>query len=203
MYLHLKHSTVKIEDLGKVIYVDPYMIDKKYSDADYIFITHSHYDHYSEDDIQKVMSENTTFIITKDLVEKVEKFEKKYIIVQPNEKYNLDGISFETIPAYNVNKVFHKKEYNWVGYIIKINEIRYYIAGDTDITDESKRVQTDIAFIPVGGTYTMNSKEAAELTNIIKPKIAIPIHYGVIVGTKDDAISFKNSLDIKVKCEII
>lgn len=203
MYLHLKHSTVKIEDLGKVIYVDPYMIDKKYSDADYIFITHSHYDHYSEDDIQKVMSENTTFIITKDLVEKVEKFEKKYIIVQPNEKYNLDGISFETIPAYNVNKVFHKKEYNWVGYIIKINEIRYYIAGDTDITDEAKRVQTDIAFIPVGGTYTMNSKEAAELTNIIKPKIAIPIHYGVIVGTKDDAISFKNSLDIKVKCEII
>ena len=203
MYLHLKHSTVKIEDLGKVIYVDPYMIDKSYSDADYIFITHSHYDHYSEDDIQKVMSENTTFIITKDLVEKVEKFEKKYIIVQPNEKYNLDGISFETIPAYNVNKVFHKKEYNWVGYIIKINEIRYYIAGDTDITDEAKRVQTDIAFIPVGGTYTMNSKEAAELTNIIKPKIAIPIHYGVIVGTKDDAISFKNSLDIKVKCEII
>ena len=203
MYLHLKHSTVKIEDLGKVIYVDPYMIDKNYSDADYIFITHSHYDHYSEDDIQKVMSENTTFIITKDLVEKVEKFEKKYIIVQPNEKYNLDGISFETIPAYNVNKVFHKKEYNWVGYIIKINEIRYYIAGDTDITDEAKRVQTDIAFIPVGGTYTMNSKEAAELTNIIKPKIAIPIHYGLIVGTNDDAISFKNSLNIKVKCEII
>ena len=95
----------------------------------------------------------------------------------------VQGIKFETIPAYNTNKTFHPKENGWVGYIITLDDIRYYIAGDTDITEENKKVKCDVAFVPVGGTYTMNFKEAANLINEIKPKIAVPTHYGSVVGT--------------------
>ena len=111
----------------------------------------------------------------------------------------VQGIKFETIPAYNTNKTFHPKENGWVGYIIIINGIRYYIAGDTDITEENKQVKCDVAFVTVGGTYTMDFKEAASLINEIKPKIAIPIHYGSIVGTEQDAIDFIKLLHPSIK----
>ena len=111
----------------------------------------------------------------------------------------VEEIKFETIPAYNTNKTFHPKENGWVGYIIIINGIRYYIAGDTDITEENKQVKCDVAFVPVGGTYTMDFKEAASLINEIKPKIAIPIHYGSIVGTEQDAIDFIRLLHPEIK----
>ena len=111
----------------------------------------------------------------------------------------VQGIKFETIPAYNTNKTFHPKKNGWVGYIIIINGIRYYIAGDTDITEENKKVKCDEAFVPVGGTYTMNFKEAANLINEIKPKIAIPIHYGSVVGTEQDAIDFIRLLHPEIK----
>ena len=91
----------------------------------------------------------------------------------------------------------------WVGYIIEINNIKYYIAGDTDITPENKNIKCDVAFIPVGGTYTMDYKEAAELVNIIKPKIVVPIHYGEIIGTEQDALNFEKLLDEKIKCAIL
>ena len=118
-------------------------------------------------------------------------FRQEYIItVEPDEEDMVEGIKFETIPAYNTNKQFHPKENGWIGYIIEIRGIRYYIAGDTDITEENKKVKCDVAFVPVGGTYTMDFKEAAGLVNEIKPKIAIPIHYGSIVGTKQDATDF-------------
>ena len=102
----------------------------------------------------------------------------------------------------NVNKAFHPKDNGWVGYILEIDGIRYYIAGDTDITEENKRVKCDIAFVPVGGTYTMDFKEAAELVNEIKPKVAVPIHYGSIVGTNEDAINFQKLLNPEINCKI-
>ena len=111
----------------------------------------------------------------------------------------VQGIKFETIPAYNTNKTFHPKENGWVGYIITLDDIRYYIAGDTDITEENRKVKCDVAFVPVGGTYTMNYSEAAELVNIIKPKIAVPIHYGSVVGTKQDATTFTKLLHSSIK----
>ena len=112
------------------------------------------------------------------------------ITVEPNKQYIIQGIKFETVLAYNTNKAFHPKENEWVGYIIEIKGIRYYIAGDTDITEENKKVKCDVAFVPVGGTYTMDFKEAASLINEIKPKIAVPTHYGDIVGTNQDATDF-------------
>lgn len=203
MYKHLVHSTVKLEDNGIVVYIDPYMIDKSYNDADYIFITHGHYDHYSEEDIEKVKKDSTVFVITNDLEEKIKKHGNKYIVVHPNEEYNLKNISFKTVAAYNVNKKFHPKENNWVGYLIELNGTTYYIAGDTDITEDAKKVRADVVFVPVGGTYTMTYSEAAELVNYIMPKVAIPIHYGTIVGSKEDAYMFRDMLDSKIKCKMI
>ena len=188
----LYHSSIRISK-NKVIYIDPFKIDKNYNDADIVFITHDHFDHYSEEDIDKVINENTTIIIPEELLTKLLRkgINKNAIItVEPNEKYMVQGIKFETIPAYNTNKTFHPKENGWVGYIITLDDIRYYIAGDTDITEENRKVKCDVAFVPVGGTYTMDFKEAAQLINIIKPKFAIPVHYGSVVGSKQDATDF-------------
>lgn len=194
----LCHSCIRIED-KYVIYFDPFKVDKNYNDADIIFITHSHYDHFSEEDILKVKKETTkivmpeeTYISNKEKLNNVLGFKEENIItVEPNKFYTVDNIKFKTIPAYNVNKNFHPKENKWVGYIIYLDDISYYIAGDTDITEENKQVKCDVAFVPIGGTYTMTAKEAAELINIIKPKIAVPTHYGLIVGTKEDEEIFK------------
>ena len=197
----LYHSSIKIKD-NKIIYIDPFKIDKDYNDADIVFITHDHFDHYSEEDIDKVINENTTIIIPEELLTKILRkgINKNAVItVESNKEYMVQGIKFETIPAYNTNKTFHPKENYWVGYIITLDGIRYYIAGDTDITEENRKVKCDVAFVPVGGTYTMNYSEAAELVNIIKPKIAVPIHYGSVVGTKQDAIDFIRLLHPEIK----
>ena len=201
----LYHSSIKINK-ERVIYIDPFKIDENYSDADIIFITHNHYDHFSPNDINKVRKQDTIIIAPEDLFEELQnlRFQQENIItVKPEEKNTIKRIRFETIPAYNVNKKFHPKENGWVGYTIEIDGIRYYIAGDTDITEENKKVKCDIAFVPVGGTYTMDSKEAASFINEIRPNIAVPIHYGSIVGTKQDAILFSRLLHQEIKCEIL
>lgn len=197
----LYHSSIRINK-EKTIYIDPFKIDRNYNDADIIFITHDHYDHYSEEDIDKVINENTVIIIPEELLTKVLKkgINKDAIVtVEPNKKYMVQGIKFETVPAYNTNKTFHSKENGWVGYVIEINGIKYYIAGDTDITEENKKVKCDVAFVPVGGTYTMDFKEAAQLVNEIQPKVAVPIHYGSVVGTKQDAEEFIKLLHTNIK----
>ena len=197
----LYHSSIRISK-EKTIYIDPYKIEKNYNDADLVFITHNHYDHYSEEDIDKVIKSETLFIVPESLLDALlnKGIKNNYIItVEPNRRYTAKEIKFETVPAYNINKKFHPKENNWVGYIIEINRIRYYVAGDTDITDENKNIKCDVAFLPVGGTYTMNYKEAASLANILKPKIAVPIHYGSVVGTMQDAQDFIELLDKDIK----
>ena len=197
----LYHSSIKIKD-NKIIYIDPFKIDKDYNDADIVFITHDHFDHYSEEDIDKVINENTTIIIPEELLTKILRkgINKNAVItVESNKEYMVQGIKFETIPAYNTNKTFHPKENDWVGYIITLDGIRYYIAGDTDITEENRKVKCDVAFVPVGGTYTMDFKEAAQLINEIQPKIAVPIHYGSVVGTKQDATDFIKLLHSSIK----
>ncbi|MBR0428069.1 MAG: MBL fold metallo-hydrolase [Clostridia bacterium] len=201
----LTHSSIKISK-NKIIYIDPFNIEKNFNDADIIFITHSHYDHYSEKDIEKVKKENTFFVAPEDV--KNELLHKgisndKIISVKPNQTCEILGIKFETIPAYNVNKKFHPKENNWVGYIIEIDGIRYYIAGDTDINEDNLKVKCNVCFVPVGGTYTMDYKEAAQFVNEIKPKIAVPIHYGSIVGTENDAEQFISLLDKSIEGKVL
>lgn len=201
----LCHSSIKISK-EKVIYIDPFKIDKDYNDADIIFITHDHYDHYSEEDIDKVKKGDTVIVAPEELLTKLLKkgFNQNHIITVDSEENNMvEGIKFETVPAYNTNKQFHPKANGWVGYIIEIKGVRYYIAGDTDITEENKKVKCDVAFVPVGGTYTMDFKEAAYFINVIKPKIAIPVHYGSIVGTNQDATDFVKLVHKDIECKIL
>ena len=198
----LIHSSIKFsKDI--IIYFDPYKINKEYHDADIIFITHSHYDHYSPLDIKKVIKDNTIVVCPKDVKEELLKLNINNIIeVVPNKDYEVLNIKFKTIPAYNINKNFHPKENNWVGYLINYNNVKYYIAGDTDITEENKNIICDVAFVPIGGTFTMDYKEAASLINEIQPKIAVPTHYGLIVGNKDDGIKFSKLLNNSIECKI-
>ena len=201
----LCHSSIRIAK-EKVIYIDQFKVDKNYNDADMIFITHDHYDHYSEGDIDKVKKEDTIIVVPEELLTKLLKrgYNKNDIItVEPNKQYMVQGIKFETIPAYNINKSFHPKDNEWVGYIIEIKGNRYYIAGDTDVTEENRNIKCDVALVPIGGTYTMDFKEAAQLINEIKPKIAVPTHYGDIVGTNQDATDFIKLLHQIIKGVIL
>jgi len=199
------HSSIKIKK-NKTIYIDPFKILDNYKDADLILITHSHYDHFSKEDIEKVKKEDTIIVITKDLKQRTLELgfnDSKIKIVKPNDEISINDINIKTIVAYNLNKKFHPKENEWVGYLITIEGITYYIAGDTDLNEENKKVKCDVAFVPVGGTYTMTSKEAAELVNMIKPNIAVPTHYGDIVGIKQDGEDFKQMVNNGINCEIL
>ena len=200
----LCHSSIRINK-NLIIYIDPYKIEKDYNDADIIFCTHSHYDHFSVEDILKVKKDDSYLVATEDCLISALKMgfdENRIIIVEPNQKYELLGMNFETVPAYNLEKQYHSIESNWVGYILEINDVHYYIAGDTDITPESKSVSCDVAFVPIGGIYTMNAKEAASLINTIEPQIAIPVHYGLIVGKKEDALLFKKLVKDGIEVKI-
>ena len=201
----LCHSSIKIESQGKTIYLDPFRIKEEKKDADIIAITHSHYDHFSEEDINKIKNDKTKILVTNDLIERTVELgikEENIIMVMPNNSYKVSNIEINTIPAYNTNKEFHPKENNWVGYLLKLEEKIIYIAGDTDITEENKNVKCDIALLPIGGTYTMTYKESAELANTIKPKLTIPTHYAELVGEKEDARKFKELLDNNIEVEI-
>ena len=200
----LTHSSIRIRRTYGTIYIDPYQVREKLNDADYIFIIHDHYDHYSPEDIRRVIGKDTVFIVP----EKMEKTvtsdfrEWKVNAVSPGGSYLVNDISFETVAAYNILKPFHPKKNGWCGYILTIDGKRIYIAGDTDATKESKAVKCDIAMVPIGGTFTMDAKKAAELINHIKPNTAIPIHYGSVAGKPEDGEIFRRSVDPSIITEI-
>lgn len=193
-------NSIRIND-KKIIYFDPIKIEKESHDADLIFITHDHYDHLDIDSINKI-KKNETIIVIPDSIKNKVSFENIFTVL-PNNTYNILGYQVETIPSYNTNKNFHKKEFNYVGYLITINNEKIYIAGDTDITKENQEVKCDIALIPIGGTYTMDYFEASNLINKIKPKIVIPTHYGSIVGSLDDGLKFKNLINKEIECILL
>ena len=195
------HSSIKIAK-DKIVYIDPFRINEVPHDADYIFITHSHYDHFSVQDILKVAKIDTVFISTEDTKSSLELMgipQEQIVIVEPNKNYELKDIKFETVPSYNENKKYHPKENNWVGYIIKLNGVKYYIAGDTDNISEIQNIKCDIAFLPIGGEFTMNPQEAAELANKIECKLVIPTHYAELVGTKEDLDEFIRLTNKEIK----
>lgn len=193
-----RQSSIKIEDNNLVIYFDPYKITEDFHDADYIFITHEHYDHYDEEAINKLLKDNTKLIVPECL--KNINYEK--IVVKPDESYNLDGFSFKTVRAYNIDKTYHPRDKDYVGYIVNLNNISYYIMGDTDVTEEAKKIKCDILFVPIGGVYTMDMMEALEYVNEVKPKKVIPIHYGSIVGDISLGEKFKDLVNKDIEVEI-
>ena len=120
-------------------------------------------------------------------------------LVVPGDELEINGVKIQTIPSYNVGKQFHPKENQWVGYLVTMNEVTYYVAGDTDINEDVKKVHCDVALLPVGGTYTMTAEEAAELAEILQPKAAIPTHYGSVAGKAEDGQIFADLLKNKVE----
>lgn len=201
----LYHSSIKIIS-DKIIYIDPFKITENYLDADIIFCTHPHYDHFSPKDIKKIKKENTIIVTveeTKMYCMNIGFKKENIFIAQPNNKYKINGIEFITYESYNKDKPYHQKENGWLGYNININNTWYYVAGDTDDLKSLENINCDVCFLPVGGTYTMDFEQAARLANCIMPKLAIPIHYGSIVGSKNDGQKFANKLNKKIDYKIL
>lgn len=195
-------SSIKLEG-EKIIYFDPYLLKEEKHDADIIFITHDHYDHFEEESINKAMNDKTVLVVPTILKEQATKLTTNILLVEPNKTYTLEDITFDTICSYNKESPYHPKEKNYVGYNLEINGKRYYIMGDTDRTIETDQVKTDVCFVPIGGTYTMTVDEAINYINSIKPKKAIPIHYGSIVGDINLGTSFKEKINKEIEVEIL
>lgn len=199
-----KQNSIRIKAEGKVIYIDPFEMESAPHDASFILITHDHYDHFSPASIEKVASPGTVLVVPEKMEKKASEaaaFVSKTVTVKPGISAEIDGLKLETVPSYNLLKPFHPKSAEWVGYIVIADGERIYIAGDTDETKEAKAVKCDIALVPIGGTYTMDAKKAADLVNTISPKVAIPVHYGGIVGTADDGKVFAGLVKEPVKVE--
>lgn len=196
-------STIRMEG-AQVVYFDPYGLQEEAHDADVILITHDHYDHFSPEDIAKVRKPDTRIVLPEKMAASAEKagFPSDQVqAVRPGQRYECFGLRFETVPAYNRIKPFHPKHSGWTGYVLEWNGSTCYIAGDTDAVKEVQAVRCDTAFLPIGGTYTMDAKEAAKLAGEIHPKVAVPIHYGCIVGKKTDAEQFERRLAPGIVCE--
>ncbi len=195
----LGHDSFRIEAGGIVIYTDPFRIKNAESarKADLILITHEHYDHCSPEDVEAISGEKTVILAPPDCLGKFSK--GKALGVKPGDRLTAAGVEVEVVPAYNIGKKFHPEDNRWVGYIFLAGGKRIYIAGDTDHVPEMKGFRADIALLPVSGTYVMTAEEAAQAALEIKPEIAVPMHYGSIVGEREDALRFEKLLEGRIK----
>ena len=193
----LGHDGFLIKGDGKAIVIDPFQV-KQCEPADIILISHEHYDHCSPEDVKKIRKDSTV-IVTE--AQSAAKLSGDVRVVQPGDKLTVSGIPIEAVPSYNTNKSFHPKENGWLGFIVTVGGVRIYHAGDTDRIPEMGSFQVDIALLPVSGTYVMTAEEAVEAARMIKPKVVIPMHYGAIVGSADDAKRFSEAL--QGTCEVV
>jgi L-ascorbate metabolism protein UlaG (beta-lactamase superfamily) len=192
----LGHSSVKVWAGDKVVYVDPRNLTTSPKDATVVLVTHTHTDHYSSDGIKAVSNDNTVFMAPPDVVSMYQKGQA----VAPDQIIDLPGVRIITVRAYNITTTNHPRANNWLGYIIQFGPQRVYVAGDTDLTDEMKALKDiDVAFLPAGGTYTMTATQAAEATKYINPVVAIPYHWGEIVGSLTDAQAFARACACNAK----
>jgi L-ascorbate metabolism protein UlaG (beta-lactamase superfamily) len=200
----IAHDTFRIAG-SEVVYTDPFKISKS-DKADIVLLSHDHFDHLSVEDLEKVCAPGTTIVAShsceaglKDLKVKGKRF------LEPNAKHTVGKVVIETVPAYNVNKFrepgkpFHPKEAKGLGFVLEMDGVRVYYAGDTDFIPEMKSIRCDIALLPVSGTYVMTVEEAAQAAEALNPKIAVPMHYGAIVGSNADAEKFKS---LVTRCEV-
>ncbi len=199
----LGHAGFRIKSsAGKIIYIDPFQVGEVPEDnkADLILITHSHYDHCSLEDINKIIKPSSRIVVTADAQSKVlrTRIPVKIEIVEPGREFDFNhSARVGAVPAYNVDKSFHPKDESWVGYVIRLDDMIIYHSGDTDVIPEMQKLtgykkngNQFVALLPVGGRYTMNPEEAFEAVKIIKPTLAVPMHFGKIIGGKEDAEEF-------------
>ncbi|MEM1666788.1 MAG: MBL fold metallo-hydrolase [Nitrososphaerota archaeon] len=193
----LGHDAFRLKD-NKTIYIDPYKIKGKEM-ADIILITHEHFDHLSVEDINKVSSEKCVIVAARSCANQLGRVKAKEIkYVKPGDELEIDGVKIKAVYAYNVAKPFHPKDAGGVGYIVSMKGVSIYHTGDSDFIPEMKGLKVDVFLVPVSGTYVMTAEEAASAANTIMPKLAIPMHYGAIVGSEKDAERFKKL----AKCEV-
>ncbi len=200
----LGHDTFILEH-GKSVCIDPFKL-KKTVQADLVLVTHEHYDHWDMDALKKIVTARTTLITIKANAADASKLGAKQVIaIRPGEKKEVEGVTVEAVPAYNLTKfrepgkVFHPKEDEKVGYIVTMGGVRFYHAGDTDVIPEMSNFKTDVAFLPVSGIYVMTAEEAVEAARMIKPALAIPMHYGTGIGSETDAQRFKSKAPCPVE----
>lgn len=194
------HSSIRLEsEQGTVIYVDPYGFETEPHDADLILVTHTHFDHFSPEDIARVRTPHTVFVLPATAMGEFIKagfVSEDAAFLAPNEHaMPLPGVEVETVPAYNASKRFHPQENGWLGYVVSIDGTRVYVAGDTDDLPENREIACDVALVPAGGTYTMDAREAAAFVNALRPTVAIPEHYGTVAGSADDGKTFASLVD--------
>jgi L-ascorbate metabolism protein UlaG (beta-lactamase superfamily) len=184
----LGHASFRIDGSKSTVYIDPWKL-KSAVPADVVCLTHSHFDHLSVEDVEKIRKESTVVIGPEDCRSC---FGNSFKTIEPGGSLSVGDVTVEAVAAYNVDKDFHPKANNWVGFVVTVDGVRVYHTGDTDVIPEMADVTADVALIPVGGTYTMTVAQAAEAVDKINPKIAVPMHCGDIVGTLEDRGSFES-----------
>ena len=194
----LGHDAFRIE-ASKTIYFDPYGIAGG-PEADIILISHDHFDHCSPDDVAKITKQGTVIVTEKNCAKKLTGDVR---VIQPGDTVDVEGVKITGVPSYNTDKDFHPRKNSWLGFIVELDGVKIYHAGDTDFIPEMKDLKVDIALIPVSGTYVMTADQAVQAALAINPQLAIPMHYGAIVGDEKDAVSFKEKLEGKVGVRIL
>lgn len=192
------HSSIRAEG-RRVLWFDPFQLKNAPHDADIICITHDHYDHFSPEDIEKAAKQDTVFVVPRSLAEKVPNGK----VLCAGDSLAIQGVTITAVAAYNEGKPFHPRDNGWLGYCVTMDAETLYVCGDTDATPEAKAVKCDVLALPVGGTYTMDARQAAELAKAIQPKLALPTHYGSIVGSKKDAKRFCELVEDTIKVELL
>ena len=186
-----------------VTYIDPWRLPEDVPLADVILITHDHYDHCLPDDVEQILAPDTIIVAPEVALRKLADIHAEKKVVRAGDRLVLGHLSVEVVPAYNVNKRFHPKSAGHVGYVLELNGIRIYHAGDTDLIPEMASIRCDVALLPVSGTYVMDAREAARAVEVLKPKLAIPMHYGAIVGDQSDAQRFAAALQGEIPVRIL
>jgi L-ascorbate metabolism protein UlaG (beta-lactamase superfamily) len=179
---------------GIAVYIDPWGVTTD-DPADVVFITHAHFDHFSMEDIDRIRKDGTRLVAPADVAAELS---GDVTAVRPGDSIEVGGIKATAVPAYNVVEErleAHPRANDWVGYVLTLGDATYYHAGDTDNVPEAASVRADVAFLPIGGTYTMEVPDAAALAKAIQPKLAVPMHYGHVVGTPSDAERFLKEAD--------
>ncbi len=196
----LYHSSIRITG-SKTVYFDPFRVEGEPADADLILITHDHCEQYTPADIAKVRKAGTALVTPASTAEEAKRLGfPEFHTMAPGDRLEIAGVTLEAVASYNTNNPNPPKTNNWVGYLLTMDGVRYYVAGDTDDTPEARAVCCDLALVPVGGTYTLDAAEAARMVNAMAPKAAVPTHYASIVGTVADAGTFRAGLDPAILC---
>ena len=193
----IAHAAFRLEGGGAVVYVDPFSVPAGRADGDVGVCTHDHYDHCSPDDLRKVLKRDAVIVASVNCERRLRGLRWEAKLLRPGEEVSVKGVRIRAVPAYNVGKPYHPRHYNGIGAIIEISGVRIYHAGDTDLIPEMDQLAgaVDVALLPVSGVYVMTAEEAAEAARRIRPALAVPMHYGAIVGSASDAERFRRLVE--------